>query len=990
MNKQSPLRSNVESMPIAVRAYVRPFPSNNQGEKSEIKLQSRKKARTSDYSLIFDCETTTDATQKLRFGSYQFRKRDEFIEEGLFFNADALGEREVKILQNYAETHGLKCRSAQEFVEDVLFYKAYERRAAIIGFNLPFDISRLAVKCGSARGKTMKGGFTFTLSENKRWPHIQIKHLSSHNSLIQFTKPPRWVETRSERRKFGTRPPKRGAFIDVNTLARALLSQSFNLGSLSDFLGTENRKAASDAHGARLTRQYIDYCRNDVQATWECYQALLDRYSEHGLTRTEASKILSEASLGKAYFREMGIRPFREMQRDFPDDLFGKILSAYYGGRSEVRWRRTVKQVLYCDFLSMYPTVFTLMGLWRFVIAQGVDRTDATDETRHFVENLALSDLQTVATWKGLSTLVRVAPKADIFPVRARYADAPSYTIGLNFLSSEQSLWYTLADVIASKLLTGKTPRILEAISFSAREPQAGLKPIRVAGKAECAIDPVNEEFFKRIIDLRATVKRDLKQAKGAEKDRLDSEQLALKILANATSYGIFVEVNVSDLDKREQRICFGPGERFEVDTDKDEEPGRYFHPLLATLITGAARLMLAISEALILEKGLEWAFCDTDSMAIAKPDEMEPETFIERAESVCGWFAPLNPYEQKGFLFKIEDQNYSLDASGELEALYCLAVSAKRYVLFNRTHSEIVIRKASAHGLGHLLSPYSDADAPKSIPAPSVELSYIGLERWQYDLWYEIVKATLAGHGEEVDFSYHPALNNPAASRYGATTTDLLRWFKTTNENRPYADQIKPFNFLLCFQSVANFWEERHGALTPKRGRRPKKEFPKPVASYDRDISRASRNAFDRITGKPVSPDTLKTYAQALAQYHLSPEMKFENGEHFDRGLTVRRHIHASSISHVGKEANRWEQQFFTGPSQDTQIEYGASPDFALLDRHLKEMCKAYGERATAKRCDISRGTLRKARQEECASLSPRLRKRIINGLDLDSERKD
>ena len=64
------------------------------------------------------------------------------------------------------------------------------------------------------------------------------------------------------------------------------------------------------------------------------------------------------------------------MQPDFPIDLIGKILSAYYGGRAEVRWRREFRQVLYCDFLSMYPTVCALMGLWRFVIAQGMEWQD--------------------------------------------------------------------------------------------------------------------------------------------------------------------------------------------------------------------------------------------------------------------------------------------------------------------------------------------------------------------------------------------------------------------------------------------------------------------------------------------------------------------------------------------------------------------------------------------------------------------------------------
>jgi hypothetical protein len=80
----------------------------------------------------------------------------------------------------------------------------------------------------------------------------------------------------------------------------------------------------------------------------------------------------------------------------------------------------------------------------------------------------------------------------------------------------------------------------------------------------------------------------------------------------------------------------------------KIEKPGSFFHPLLATLITGAARLMLAIAERLTLSAGLDWAFCDTDSMAIAKPDGMDHEAFVEECRNVASWFDLLNPYEAK------------------------------------------------------------------------------------------------------------------------------------------------------------------------------------------------------------------------------------------------------------------------------------------------------------------------------------------------------
>ncbi|MEI0548594.1 hypothetical protein R1N68_28670, partial [Klebsiella sp. 72742] len=94
----------------------------------------------------------------------------------------------------------------------------------------------------------------------------------------------------------------------------------------------------------------------------------------------------------------------------------------------------------------------------------------------------------------------------------------------------------------------------------------------------------------------------------------------------------------------------------FSFQAEKQEMPGTFFHPLLATLINGAARLMLAITERLVTDAGLDWAFCDTDSMAIAKPDAMAAATFEEKAEAVVTWFSALNPYDFDASILKIED----------------------------------------------------------------------------------------------------------------------------------------------------------------------------------------------------------------------------------------------------------------------------------------------------------------------------------------------
>jgi hypothetical protein len=174
--------------------------------------------------------------------------------------------------------------------------------------------------------------------------------------------------------------PRQGYFADLRTLAAALTSRSFDLAGLAEFLQTEHRKLKTQEHGQSITDNYLVYARQDVQVTWECYCALLEKFAQHNFRGTLPHRIFSEASIGKAYFREMNIRPWREQQPDFPAEVIGIIMSTYFGGRSEVHHRRIISQVCYCDFLSMYPTVCTLMGLWRYVTASGLKWRDSTDE----------------------------------------------------------------------------------------------------------------------------------------------------------------------------------------------------------------------------------------------------------------------------------------------------------------------------------------------------------------------------------------------------------------------------------------------------------------------------------------------------------------------------------------------------------------------------------------------------------------------------------
>jgi hypothetical protein len=85
-----------DRLPIAVRAYATPpLPPDDEGQKK----RQGEPAPASEWTLIFDTETTVDAAQRLRIGAYQFRNRDELDEGGLFYDPAIISEEELSLLR---------------------------------------------------------------------------------------------------------------------------------------------------------------------------------------------------------------------------------------------------------------------------------------------------------------------------------------------------------------------------------------------------------------------------------------------------------------------------------------------------------------------------------------------------------------------------------------------------------------------------------------------------------------------------------------------------------------------------------------------------------------------------------------------------------------------------------------------------------------------------------------------------------------------------
>ncbi len=924
---------------LAVRVY--PEPQN-------IKQANRSQQfwRTPGAMLVFDTETRTDATQRLTFGSYRFIVAGRCLEEGLFFGDD-LPVKDRRILERYVRTHNadvqadghrhLLLLTRHEFLAK-LYKAAYKGRCLLVGFNLPFDLSRIAFNSTSARGRFV-GGFSLGLwsyidkngrdRANHFRPRIGIKLIDSKRALKGFTSrnSPDQIDLIPEASRTG-KPERgykfRGHFVDLRTLAFSLTDRAYSLATGCEDFGIEHGKGRAERHG-EVTEEYITYNRRDVLATSELAEKLLAEYAKHPIT-LQVTKAYSPASIGKAYLRVMGIKPILERQPNFPKRYLGYAQSSFFGGRTSAHIRKVAIPVVYTDFLSMYPTVNSLMNLWRFVAAHEIRvMENCKAEIEAFLRRLTPERLFRHETWKLLAGFAKIIPYGDILPSRARYnVETNDWQVGINYLYAkssdvDQALWFSLPDIAASVLRTGRIPKIVDSFRIESRGALAGLKPTRLGGTIN--IDPRRQDFFKVVIEQRKRLssRADLS---AIEKKRLDK---ALKVLANATSYGIYAEMNRQESEEKVNVIGHGiDAEPFKCRVGHPDVPGEYCFPPLASLITGGARLMLALLEHSVSDLGGTYAMEDTDSMAIvatehggmiACPGGPYRTHNNQEAVKALSWqevgaiscrFAMLNPYNRDvipGSILKIEEDNFDA-ATGRQRQLYCVAISAKRYALFllGQNGLPALLRsgvnnkedRSSEHGLGHLLNP-TDPDGDD--------------REWIAQSWLAIIRRTLGLSTQTARFEHLPAVG-----RMSVSSAAVMRPLKKLNDGKRYPDQIKPFNFLLTCHV---------NQLGHPIGVDPEQFHL--IAPYELDPRRwLTMDWIDQYTEKLYRVTTVghhgsrhtarvKTYGEVLREYEFHAESKCADADgnpcgKQTIGLLQRRHIRIDQIKYIGKEANSLE----------------------------------------------------------------------------------
>lgn len=849
------------------------------------------------YWLCFDTETTIDARQAMRFGCYElygsssFCSGETLLDSGFF--TGELTENELITMGGYASEHKMRILTQEKFVQ-LLYHFGHNSNfdTTIIGHNLPFDLSRLTREISFPQ-KSWKNGFALKLctcdwqrkngkhypgDSCKKHPSIRLKKISARATLIAF----------SDR--------VQGQFLDTATLARSILGPGpVSLAALGKLLSIDEQKLEDDIeHGALLTDQYLDYACRDVRATYQIFDKLRSIYTGYNLSK-KMHKIYSEASLGKALYKDLNITSPMSRMLNIPEELHGYAMTAYYGGRSEVHFRQSEQEIAYCDFKSQYPTVFELMGLQEMLLAESYSVEDVTHDVQARLLTFSLENLQSKDYWQSLRVLCKISGENLILPVRAKF-NKTSNNIAVCNVKLDKPVWYCLSDVLANILMGGAIPTIEEALEIIPHGQIATNKLEMFDGLV--SLNPGEAGIFTTLINERTRLKA-LKETieDKTEKDRLGRAEIALKLLANSTSYGVNIELQ-TDENTEELSLYCNDGE-LKSSSKTTQIPGPYYCPLIGCHIPAGGRLLLAIAQRLGEARGLSYAMCDTDSISFVKPPELALGAFKRYITEVLNFFQPLYPYSDNGYLLELEKYNF-VERDKELvwTPLFFLGISAKRYVLYNLIEGRIILRKVSSHGLGAFRINSKDYLSPASIPAPEYSFKDLGLNehgRWIYDLWYQFVQKYQIDSENWWHVNMDKLALNVAASRQTVLSTAYL--FKLFQ----HIPGVLPFNFVTTFFQ----FPERTLQHRISEDYAHKVDYEKCVSSlylpFTTNLTGIT-NFFVVKTNDSVHVKPL-TIQEALYDYFHHHEHKSLNG--YDSGEMQMRHVEIKGYVPMGKESS-------------------------------------------------------------------------------------
>ena len=988
----------VETHDLFLRALAVPKTKKKGKKKKTISGEEPNEQEWPEHVLVIDTESRLGVGQTLTFGVWKRCRLagDKYvvIEEGVF-HADDLLTKDLEVLRRHMETAvsdvpsfppRFPVYSRSQFMKKV-FWPALKRDGAmVVGFNLGFDLTRLALEWKEGN----KGEWSLIMmryadgKENCNYPRILITPIDSKKQIIKLWLP--WKKNQHEWKDAG----RFIHFLDLRTLLWALYNKSYSLRTACD----NRRGPFKEQHlpqkyehepSGEVTPTEIEYCRQDVRCTVGLLNCCKQEFDKHVDLNLKPWNAYSPASFAKACLEGMGIE-LPEVKFKLSNKRLGPWMQAYYGGRSECRVRHEVEPVAPVDFTSEYPSCCANLGLFKFLTAERLNIVEDTENVKRLLANITLESCFRRKTWCDLNFVARIMPEGDILPVRTVYAGV-THNIGNNYLHPNpvhpEAVYVAGPDLVAAVIQQpGKVPHILQAFRIVPSGKQPGMRAIRLRGKV--LIDPNDDsvDLFTKIIEERQR-----------NKDDADLYYW-LKILANSI-YGFFVELIPEHFKQTKSVMVFSGDESFPDFSRVIEKRGKWFAPYLATLITSAGRLLLAMLEVEVKRANGAYLYCDTDSLAIIASEHGGtlhiPGAHGKRiltydtVDRMVAKFRALSPYDTDVVqdLLNLIDDNFICQCSHELKSdhdnsgacevhgchckatqkvrrqLWGVGVAAKRYTLFEKVFDKhgnltgIKIVNPKAHGIGFL---YPPKDNPKNWKRDA--------PLWVYEMWDYIVRGFL---GLKCTQPHWVVL--PQMMRFSVSTWNVLKMLGMWEGARPHNFMFmvmtsEKFSFDFDFDNKPNRKPFVIVPFTTKQS-----EWHNLVGIDIHNEDRRGRYRRYRLDDPNFHP---LTYAHMMEEYIRHPEAKSLGPDGNactaeTRGLLQRAHIIAGSIRYIDKEtSSMWSQGDDLSVVTDNDetgfrvVEYGRSRTI-VFPASLKREIKKIGSRKF-RRTGIGQHTYEKA----------------------------
>lgn len=786
-------------------AYLRAYIRNQEKDKKQgvTVLPDGRSKVSYDQLLVVDTETTTDIYQNLLFGGFLLVNEKKGIKHYGLFHEDSLEDfypEGFNELKRYSEKFKIPLISRTAFLEKFFIPYCYFEQTPYVGMNNGFDLSRLATSCPNLKDTKPKEDIKLRFEFERDNYEISVKRVGLDEKFT-FSKRERLEAstTKSGKIKYKWKSKdtrsNEGIFLDVGHLYSVFYAsgtEKFSLEDITKNLGLETVKEKAEKHGI-ITEDYIDYNLRDVESTYLAFREIEKYKNAIGLNQLRLEDCYSGASIGKHLYKELGIFTFRELNPDIEDEELGFQMGALYAGRVEAAYRHIPVKCEVLDFTSMYPSVVVLTGLWEFMISSGYEKVEATEEIKAFIDQIKMEDFQNPETWKNLIGVVKIRPNNDFLPTRTGYDDnSGEKTVAIQNVSSKHILPYHLMDVIASKIITGKTPEIIEGFYYKPKKPQVTLRPTTVLG---FEIDPLKDNLYKFLVEKRAELKNIAKTLEDddPEKANLLAKAQALKIISNGTSYGIYIEENT---EKKEGWLTVNTGGYEYGSYGRTEIEGRHFNPLIGVSITAGSRLLLTLAQQKAIELGSPHYYTDTDSVFV-NPKIVKP---------LMAYFNKFNPYTNIPELLKLEDDKLKNRYGEKVKRIegddgllyptqYVLIISSKRYVVYALDKNgapDVDAMEGKLHGLGHI------SRFLNSLESKEDERK---VKNWTNWVWRDIV-LYLTGKVDdeyvEMEYGHYYEI-----TKMSIRTPHVYHNFRYLNRGKPYKEQIKPYNFFLKGNSI-------------------------------------------------------------------------------------------------------------------------------------------------------------------------------------------